>query len=124
MNTVNLAMMVRNLSDIPIVLTYDPNWDDQELWINGKLNKTYTLNPNDRTTMFSPKFSIGDLTDPNLLGIIFSSDAHAESNFYQFVMGCTDEQVFGITDSSTTGEPKFKMKTKYGDAGSCIIELS
>jgi hypothetical protein len=124
MKTVNLAMMVRNLSSIPIVLTYDPNWDDQQLWINGKLNTTYTLNPNDRATMFSPKFSLEDLTDPNLLGIIFSSDAKAESNFYQFTMGCTDEKVFGITDSNTIGEPKFKMETQYGDSGSCLIELS
>ncbi len=51
MSTLNLAMIIKNVSKSPIVLTYDPNWDDQKLLINDTYNQAYTLQPTDRTIL-------------------------------------------------------------------------
>ena len=117
-------MIIKNVSKSPIVLTYDPNWDDQKILINDTYNKAYTLQPTDRTILLCPGFDPSDLTEADLIGLIFSSDPKAEDDFYQFQMGGTDKKVFGITDLSKSGTPKFKMECKSADQGSCIIELS
>lgn len=125
MSTINITIIVKNRTKMPIALTNDPDWDDQQTWINHKLNKLYLLNPNDQTTILCPGVDPSYLDNSNLFGFIFSSDPNANTDFLQFQMGCTDKKVFGITDDITTaGNPKFKITSTSTDKVSCTLELS
>ncbi len=124
MNTVNLAILVRNLTSNPITLTYDPNWDDQVIWINEKKNSDYVLKPNDRISIVSPNMDSDTLAQETALGLIFSSNHKADDNLYEFSLGANQKGVLDITNNDKTGDPKFKMECISADKGSCIIELS
>lgn len=109
----NPVVTVVNSSSRIVFVDNDPNWDDQQLLINGQpFTQIYTLSPGGSVTVGVDWEGAGDA---GMMGVIFAEEADYDygkkSDFYQQSLGQDSASGFmAVTDSFTVGAPAFRYE--------------
>ena len=104
----NPVVTVTNNASRDIFVDSDPNWDDQELMINGQaFTEIYTLAEGATITVSVNWESAGD---SRMIGVIFANEKNYDydkgAGFYQLTVGQDPNTGnLGITDNYTFGQP-------------------
>jgi hypothetical protein len=105
----NPIVTVRNSASANVFVDGDPNWDDQELIIDGKpATGIYTLAPGATITV---SVDWGQPAAELMMGVIFADTTNYNSGgaFYQESVGQDPSTGnLAITDTNTLGNPNFK----------------
>ena len=96
------AVLCINATSKNLKVDYDPNWDDQQLTINCKLNTSCECPP---AQAVKSSVDFQDEGNDYALGIMFSL---SNSNGYQMTVGQGSDGLMGITESDTWGPTTFK----------------
>lgn len=100
----NPCVTVQNNSSRDVFVSGDPNWDDQELFINGKLLEGTWLVSKGESVEASVDWG-GTSGDENMMGIIFSEEENydfGKLGFFQMTIGRDQETGnLGVTDCYT-----------------------
>ncbi len=98
-----------NHSTHEVFIAGDPNWDDQQLLINGQVaTDVYTLATGQTATVSVAWDGAGD---SSMMGVIFSQvkDYDGGRKFYQQEVGQVPETGnLGVTEESIFGPPAFR----------------
>jgi hypothetical protein len=98
----NVVVAVTNRASVDVFVSGDPNWDDQELLVDGQLIlSAYMLS---QGTTISVSVSWGAAGDERMMGVIFSQTESANDQFYQLTVG----------QDSTTGNLAITSGTSFG----------
>jgi len=104
MNTI--LVTVQNNSDQKLYVSGDPNWDDQQLVVNGEvLNSSVALEQNE-VVVISMDWDSNERSD-FMLGLLVSETKFAENNSWQMTLGENAKTtLLDVTDSNELGSPK------------------
>lgn len=126
-----------NNSDNPVYTNGDPDWDDQQFYVNGKYIRnihSYELKvgesaevtvgyPDSLTSDKKPDPS-NEKPDPNVLGIDFTSQKGGEGPGYYSVMGQNSKGLFTFTGPSGKEEnPPFKLSVSDQTFWTCTVTI-
>src|SRR4029077_610264 len=109
----NPVVTVKNNARIDIFVDGDPNWDDQELIIDGKVStEIYTLTKGATITVSVNWESPGA---EQMIGVIFAQTKNYDNGgaFYQLAVGQDQAGNLAITDENTHG--KLDIRYTLGD---------
>ncbi len=109
----NPLVRVRNQSSIALFIEGDPNWDDQELLVNGApIGESFVLAQNAEATV-SVQWEARP--DEYMMGVIFADGPNFDGDdaFYQLTIGQREED--GALDVIDGDEPETggAHKTRY-----------
>lgn len=98
----SLAVTVRNDTHHELFIDGDPNWDDQELTVNGTpQEQIYGLAAGSSAV-------VGITADYNEMGVIFATTRNYDydgGGFYQLTIGPSADGNLGVTDGGPNGSP-------------------
>ena len=106
---------VANRASHPVCIARDPNWDDQQLLIGGRVaTRARCLGPGAKTDI-GVRLGTDTERDENLMGVIFADakDFNAGGvGMRQITIGHhTDTGMLAVTDEFTVGTPSVQYST-------------
>jgi hypothetical protein len=103
----SVVVTVKNNATIDIFVAGDPNWDDQELMVDGEvIAEPYTLSKG-KTVAVSVNWDSAPAEE--MMGVIFARAKNYERGaFYQLAVGQDDTSNLAVTVEYTHGELDFK----------------
>ena len=103
-----VSVKVNNQASVFVFITGDPNWDDQQLMVNGEvIHSPYTLAPGQNATVSVTWDAPGA---DEMMGVIFSITRDANYDFYQLAIGQDQESGnLAVTNEFSSGQPPFRF---------------
>src|ERR1044071_3283416 len=103
----SVVVTVKNNATIDIFVAGDPNWDDQELMVDGEvITEPYTLSKG-KTAAVSVNWDSAPAEE--MMGVIFAQAKNYERGaFYQLAVGQDDTGNLAVTVENTHGDLDFK----------------
>jgi hypothetical protein len=106
---VNPVLLVKNQTSRDLCIEHDPNWDDQQLFINGKPTSELYCLPPDESARVSIDVRGVTHKDEHMMGVIFTDTKHynyQDGGVYQTTIGHhPDTQLLDVTDEYVLTEP-------------------
>ncbi|PMS27013.1 hypothetical protein C0Z19_04365 [Trinickia soli] len=108
----NPVVHVSNLSSQAVCISHDPNWDDQELLVDGERSTYTTCIASGVDADVSVDAEGDDSPDEHLMGVIFSDGKDFEygnAGGYQATIGHhADSGLLAVTDQYTMRSPSIQ----------------
>jgi hypothetical protein len=81
----DVVVTLTNRADVDVFVSGDPNWDDQELKVDGQVIRgPYTLAKGGPVTL---SVSWNAPAEEEMMGVIFGQTKSSNDNFYQLAIG-------------------------------------
>lgn len=97
---------VVNQASIEVFVSGDPNWDDQELMVNGQTIHAPYLLASGKSAAVSVNWDAPPAEE--MMGVIFSQTPPANTDFYQLAIGADPGSGnLAVTSDNSSGKPAF-----------------
>lgn len=102
---------VVNQASIDVFVSGDPNWDDQQLMVDGQtIDSPYTISPGGAAAV-SVNWSAPPAEE--MMGVIFSETRSANTDFYQLAVGADPGTGnLAVTSDNSSGELTFRFTAR------------
>lgn len=101
-----VSMTLKNNSNQTLYVLGDPNWDDQQLIIDGEAVYGSVSIAQSETILVEVKWPL-DTPQELMMGIYISEDKYADNNFLIITLGENSEtKLLDVTECDKVGSPK------------------
>jgi hypothetical protein len=108
------VVRVTNHASLPVCIARDPNWDDQVLFVDGRVAKQTRCLDTGTKVDIGIRLDGDHTPDENLMGVLFADAKDVErgqAGFYQATIGHhRDTGMLSVTDESKFGAPSLKYE--------------